>query len=258
MSVGGSGHMVVDVTLGALVQADELVQEVVDASVRIVFWAVEVSEGLNRSDRNTLDLFLEEIRLVQEEDQRSARKPAAVAHLVEQVQRLHLTGPHTCTTKEKRQYACRFLGNGVLLPSAVEVWAYHAVHGLVLEQRLVVFTQGSNENNSVHAIKAVNPLLALVALTTHVEHDVFMLVDDVGLLHDASSADTREQDVFVGWHIIRLRNYWDVLEKLFGGINDLFKQAHNYRREEKKNNVSRSFRPDVTRVEVGSERPITW
>lgn len=42
----------------------------------------------------------------------------------------------------------------------------------LFQQHLVVFTQSHTEDNGGHVLEAMNPLLPLAALATHIEHAV--------------------------------------------------------------------------------------
>ena len=127
--VGGTHDVGKDLLIGALVHLDELVPEIVAAIFVVVGLAVVVREILVRS----LDLLLanlrrKEVALVEEEDHGGADEPPAVAYLIKE---------------------------GYCLD--------HAVNLVILGEHLVVLTQGDNENNGVHPIETVGPLLALHA-----------------------------------------------------------------------------------------------
>jgi len=106
-----------------LVQADEPVQNVI-AGQRVVISSFVVREVvLHWTD---WELLLETIYLVEEENDRSLDEPPGIANRVEQSK--------------------RFL---------------HTVDGLVLEEQLIVFGNGDQEENGCDILEAVNPLLSL-------------------------------------------------------------------------------------------------
>ncbi len=116
-------EMRVDLFRLMLVQADESVEDVV-AGGRIILAALVIREVvLHGADG---ELLLESIDLVQEQNDGRLDKPPRVADRVEQSQ-------------------------GFL----------HTVDRLILEQQLVVFRNGNQEENGSNVLKAVNPLLSL-------------------------------------------------------------------------------------------------
>jgi len=156
----------VDLFLLGLVQGHETVENVVACS-GIVGTALVVGEVvLHRADGQ---LLLEAIDLVEEENDGGLDEPPGVADGVEQGQSL-----------------------------------LHTVDGLVLEQQLVVLGDGHQEQNGGDVLEAVNPLLTLRTLTTHVEHPVRQIADDEGGLGDTGSLDTRAEDILVGGEVVWL------------------------------------------------------
>ena len=121
--VSGTGEMGIDLLGLVLVQADEPVQNVI-AGQRVVISSFVVREVvLHWTD---WELLLETIYLVEEENDRSLDEPPGIANRVEQSK--------------------RFL---------------HTVDGLVLEEQLIVFGNGDQEENGCDILEAVNPLLSL-------------------------------------------------------------------------------------------------
>ena len=88
----------------------------------------------------------------------------------------------------------------------------HAIDGLILEEKLVVFGYGDKEKNGGDVFEAVDPLLSLGALTSHIEHAVGQLANNKCGLSDASGLDTRSEDVLVIREIVRLGNPANRLE----------------------------------------------
>lgn len=107
-------------------------------------------------------LLSEAINLVHEQNNRRLDKPLGIADRVKQCQ-------------------------GLL----------HAVHGLVLEQQLVVLGDGHQEHNRRHVLEAPDPFPALRALATDIEHAVGQVADQKGRLIDARGLDARPEHVLV-------------------------------------------------------------
>jgi hypothetical protein len=157
--VCGACEMGVDLLCLVLVERDKSVQDVV--ARRSVVWAALVVREvvLHRADGQ---LLLESIDLVQEQDDGGLDKPPGVADAIKQCQRL-----------------------------------LHAVHGLVLEQQLVIFRDGDEEKNSGNVLEAMYPLLSLRPLATDIEHAVGQISNDESSLGNTGCLDTRPEDVLV-------------------------------------------------------------
>lgn len=54
---------------------------------------------------------------------------------------------------------------------------WHAYLIALLQQHLIVFTQSHTEYNGGHVLEAMNPLLPLAPLATHIEHAVQLVSD---------------------------------------------------------------------------------
>ena len=78
----------------------------------------------------------------------------------------------------------------------------HTVHCLILEEQLVVFGDGDEEEDGGDVFEAVYPLLSLRSLATDIEHAVGKVADDEGSLGDTGCLDTRSQDILVIWHVV--------------------------------------------------------
>lgn len=164
--VGGTGEVSVDLLLLGLVQGHEAVEDVV-ACGGVVGTALVVGEVvLHGADG---ELLLEAIDLVEEENDRRLDEPPGVANRVEQ-------------------------GQGFL----------HTVHGLVLEQQLVVLGDGDQEQNGSDVLEAVNPLLTLGTLTPDIEHAVCKVTNNECGLGDTGSLDTGTEDILVGGKVVGL------------------------------------------------------
>lgn len=164
--ISGTCEVGIDLLLLGLVERHETVENVV-ASSRVVRTALIIREVvLHRADRQ---LLLESVDLVEEENDGRLDEPPRVADRVEQGK--------------------RFL---------------HTVDRLVFKQELVVFGNGDKEENRGHVLEAVNPLLPLRPLTTHVEHPVRQVADDKGSFRNTGSLDTRAEDILVSGEIVGL------------------------------------------------------
>jgi hypothetical protein len=142
-----------------LVEGDESVQDVV-AGRSVVGAALVVGEVvLHGADGQ---LLLESIDLVKEQNDRCLDEPSRVADGVEE-------------------------GESLL----------HAVDSLVLEQQLVVFGNGDEEENGRDVLEAVDPLLTLRSLTSDIEHAVGEVANDECGLGDTGCLDTGSEDVLV-------------------------------------------------------------
>jgi hypothetical protein len=119
-------------------------------------------QGARRNDENKTKRTLEQIRLVHEQDDARLSEPPRVGNALEETGRL-----------------------------------VHAVNVRVFVERLVVFGDGDEEDEHVHVLEAVDPLLALRPLSSHVEHDIVELPDLEPLLGETGRLDTRTQNVLV-------------------------------------------------------------
>ena len=88
----------------------------------------------------------------------------------------------------------------------------HPVHCLILEQELVIFRDGHQEEDCSDILKAVDPFLALRTLATNIEHPVGKLPNDECSLRNTSSLDTGAQHILIVGKIIRLSNSVDGVE----------------------------------------------
>jgi len=94
-------------------------------------------------------------------------------------------------------------------------------HRLVLNEHLIVGTDGHEENNSGDAVKAVNPLLPLGALATHVEHPVDKVTNLELGLGDTRRLNTGAEDVLVVGEVAWCRNTVDAVKVVFCGVVQL-------------------------------------
>jgi hypothetical protein len=77
----------------------------------------------------------------------------------------------------------------------------HAVHALIFVKHLVVLAKRDQEHQRRHVFEAVDPLLTLRPLPTHVKELVRQLAHtEVGLC-DTSRLDTGPEDVLICWQI---------------------------------------------------------
>lgn len=88
----------------------------------------------------------------------------------------------------------------------------HPVHGLVLEQQLVVFGNGHEEKDGCDVLKAVNPLLSLGSLTADVEHTVSEITNDESCLGNTRRLDTRSEHVLVVGQVVGGGNSGNVIK----------------------------------------------
>jgi hypothetical protein len=79
-------------------------------------------------------------------------------------------------------------------------------HTLVLNKDLVVGRNGNKENDGSDILEAVNPLLALGPLTSHVEHPVHQLPNLELGLRDTRGLHTRSENILVVGDILRVRD----------------------------------------------------
>jgi len=88
----------------------------------------------------------------------------------------------------------------------------HTVDRLILEEKLVVFGDGDEEENGGDVLEAMDPLLSLGTLATDVKHAICEIADDECSLGDTGGLDTRAQDVLVVGNIVWSRNAVDGIE----------------------------------------------
>lgn len=178
-SVCGTCEMRVNLLCLVLVERNEAVQDVVTRS-SVVWAALVVGEVvLHGADGQ---LLLEAIDLVEEQDDGCLDEPPRVADGVEQCE-------------------------GFL----------HTVDGLVLEQQLVVFGDGDEEEDGGDVLEAVYPLLTLRSLTTDIEHAVGKIADDEGGFGDTSRLDTRSEHVLVVGNVVGRSDTVDGVEVAVNG-----------------------------------------
>lgn len=171
--------MGVDLLLLGLVQRHEAVENVVAGGSVIGATLVIREVVLHGADGQ---LLLEAVDLVEEENDRGLDEPAGVADRVKQ-------------------------GESFL----------HTVDGLVLEQQLVVLGDGDQEEDGGDILEAVNPLLTLRSLATHVEHAVGQIANNEGGLGDTSGLDTRAENILVSGEIVGLSNAVNRVKVTRGG-----------------------------------------
>jgi hypothetical protein len=82
----------------------------------------------------------------------------------------------------------------------------HTVDGFVLEQKLVIFGNGDQEEDCGNILKAVYPFLSFRTLTTDIEHPVCEVSDNESCLGDTSGFDTRPKNILVVGDVIRSSN----------------------------------------------------
>jgi hypothetical protein len=114
-------------------------------------------------------LLSEPINLVQEQDDARLNKPSRVANGIKQCQ-------------------------GFL----------HTVDSFVLEQQLIIFGYGDQEQDGSDILKAMDPLLPFGALSTNVKHAVCEVANDEGSFRDTGSFDTGTKHILVSGKIVRL------------------------------------------------------
>ena len=78
----------------------------------------------------------------------------------------------------------------------------HTVDRLIFEQKLIIFRDCDQEEDGCDIFEAMDPLLSFRSLPTNIKHSVGQVLDDEGGFGDASSLDTRAQDILVVGHVI--------------------------------------------------------
>eukprot|EP01136_Pigoraptor_vietnamica_P040514 Opistho-1_new@12503 len=174
----------VDLLLVAPVHLLKLLLDKVLGGLRVAGLASVLGEA--HGEGRLGDLLGEEVRLVEEENDRRLEEPLRVADGVKQLDAL-----------------------------------VHAVRRLVLREHLVVPAQRRAKNDRRHILKAVNPLLALGPLATDVKHpEEEALVLEVRL-DNASRLDTRAQHVLLAGHVVGRRNAVNAVEVVLRGVVEL-------------------------------------
>mmetsp|Transcript_18450 Transcript_18450/g.36919 ORF Transcript_18450/g.36919 Transcript_18450/m.36919 type:complete len:216 (+) Transcript_18450:146-793(+) len=185
--VGGTSKVVIGGLVFVIVDSKEQSQKVFlthllhTTSTLLLIVGVAVSAGANVAlvvlkvfnalDVDLLDLLFEEILLVQKQNHRRVFKETVVADFVEKVNGFH-----------------------------------HTIRRGILVQGLIVFRQGSYKNNSCNIVKAMNPLLSLISLSTYIVHNKLSIIDDILLLNDTRRANTTQQDILLRCHVFRLHD----------------------------------------------------
>lgn len=80
----------------------------------------------------------------------------------------------------------------------------HAIHRLVLEEQLVVFRYGDEEEDRRDIFEAVDPLFPLGTLTADIKHAIGQVTDNERRLSDARGLDAGAEDVLVVGHVVGL------------------------------------------------------
>jgi hypothetical protein len=73
---------------------------------------------------------------------------------------------------------------------------------LVFNKTLIVTTNSDEEEQTVNILKAMNPLLALRALSSNVEHAVCQVPQIKDRLSDTRRAQARAQHILVCGHVV--------------------------------------------------------
>ena len=123
------------------------------------------------------ELLFEPIDLVEKQDDRGLDEPSGVADRVKERQSL-----------------------------------LHPVHGLVFEEKLVVFRNSDQEEYRGHILEAMNPFLPLGPLSTNIKHAVGEIADNECGFGDAGGLDTRSENVLVVRDVVRLGNALNGIE----------------------------------------------
>jgi len=176
--VGCASEMGINLLGLMLVERDKSVEDVIACGLVISTAFVVWEVVLHRAHR---ELFLETIDLVEEEDDGSLDKPSRIADGVEQ-------------------------GKGFL----------HTVDSLILEEKLVVFGDGDEEEDCSNVFEAMDPFLTFRSLATNIEHAVCEVSDDKGGFGDTSSLDTRSEDILVVGDVIGSSYAIDGIKVVFG------------------------------------------
>ena len=85
----------------------------------------------------------------------------------------------------------------VLGPKKAETYAI-----LVFNKTLIVTANGDEEEQTVNILKAMDPLLALRALSSNVEHAVCQVPEIKDRLSDTRCAQARAQHILVCGHVV--------------------------------------------------------
>jgi len=154
----------------------ELLNEIQNSAVEI-FWRPRViCKGFLCRNVAVVDLLRKDVLLVQKEHDGSIGKGSVVADRAEELQRLG-----------------------------------HSVRSFGFREGLIKLGEGSNENDSVHGIKAVDPFATFGSLTTDVVHFEFDTVDAVPFHDHLSGFDTSQKNVLLCGVEIVGSDSWKVL-----------------------------------------------
>jgi hypothetical protein len=88
----------------------------------------------------------------------------------------------------------------------------HTVDCLIFKQELIVLGDGDEEENGGNVLEAVDPLLSLRSLSSHIEHAVGEISNDEGGLGNTSGLDTGSENILVVGHVIGLSDTVDVVK----------------------------------------------
>lgn len=77
----------------------------------------------------------------------------------------------------------------------------HLVTILVLNQTLIVTRNGDQEQETVHVLETVNPLLPFRPLAADIEHSIRQLAEVEDRLGNARGSKSRPEEILVCWHI---------------------------------------------------------
>mmetsp|Transcript_27264 Transcript_27264/g.63791 ORF Transcript_27264/g.63791 Transcript_27264/m.63791 type:complete len:286 (+) Transcript_27264:642-1499(+) len=187
--IGRAGDVVVHHPIGISIHVEELLEKVLHAGVVVVLLTKlgrEVSESLLVANVDRLDLLLEQILLVQEQNHTGIGEVSVVTDFLEQI---HSLG--------------------------------HAIHRAVLHEDLVVFAQSGDEYYGRDVVKAVDPLLPLVALPADVVHFKALAIDHIPLRHDARRADAGEEHILLRRYVVLGHYSIDLIEIVLDRFDDL-------------------------------------
>ena len=92
---------------------------------------------------------------------------------------------------------------------------------VVLPQHHVVGAGGGHEDDGGHIVETLDPLSALISLTTDIKHVELDLVNPELGLKDARGQDTCSQDVLLCWRESLLPHHVHLVQKVFGTVNQM-------------------------------------
>ena len=106
-------------------------------------------------------------------------------------------------------------GSGEGRGRGLEGGEYRAVAycGLVLVEHLVILGHGHAEDDGRDVLEAVDPLLALRALSAHIEQLEVEVLEGEVHLNDARGLDSRAQNVLFGGHVVLLAQTVKVVQE---------------------------------------------